>query len=498
MKNIFSMTTAEIFSALTDYFPSQTGKDDPLGYLFFRYIPLHDDFTLSFEKFRSNLISKIKALNADTDIESLADLALDLCSPYLHHLAPKEPEDPAQKIAFKINSPQSLLQDFQDKIYDGNTYYSDLKTFMVLSYVYNQDCQHDHITKKFISSYFNKRKCKSSPNFSNLGRHSRHVYDKLSAIQKTQKENYANSSLKPHPFMDGILNYTKKELSINNYYDIDVFLGLIFSPLKKSNPFISSPKKSLTSTTSFIDSFAGINLSNDLPFTLLEQLETNKISEARLTEHKIHIFNQFLLERLGCFNFINSLHATLQPVPNYLQNSIVLLELVNCPLLHFRLDILKLYKAYYKKHFSFNLHLLSLWNDHLLRFIRFHISCTLPILDLTFHYLAHHATTNSSNIHSFHKSIDTFFESLDNSNHFKFYEYKNTTNFEIKPNLHPFPADTTSTTYKKLSSVAYAKLAHDSCYIPQNFNILDTLGRIDIEMKKHLKNNLVISETSLE
>lgn len=499
MKNLFSMTTTEIFSSLSDYLPPQTSKNDPLGYLFFRYIPLQDDFTLSFENFRSSLVDKIKALKADTEIESLADLALDLCYPYLHYLTPKEPEGILQQIVSKTNSLQPLFQDFQDRIYAGNLYYSELKTFMILSYVYSQNQQHGSIAKNFISSYFNKRNCKLTPGASNSNRSSRYVYDKLSAIQKKQKENYAANSQKPSPFLEGILDRTDKELSIKNFYDVDTFLGLIDSATKKSNPFIFSPKKSLTSPTSFIESFAGVNLSNDLPFTLLESLDANKISKARLSEHKLHIFNQFLLERLGCFNFINSLHnTTLQSVPNHLHNSIVLLELVNCPLLHFRLEILKLYQAYFKKHLSFKLHLLSQWNDHLLRFIRFHISCALPILDLTFHYLAHRATTNSSNLRSFYKSIDTFFENLDNNNHFKFYTYEDTTKFQIKPNLHPFPADNTSTPYKKLSSVAYAKFAHDSCYIPQNFNILNTLGKIDIEMKEHLKNNLVITETSLE
>lgn len=497
MKNLFSMTTAEIFSS-KDYSPSQSITNDALGYLFFQYIPLQDDFTLSFENFRSGLVDKIKALKADTEIESLADLALDLCYPYLHYLTPKEPEGILQQIVSKINSPQPLLQDFQDRIYAGNSYYSELKTFMILSYVYSQNQQHGHIAKNFISSYFNKRNCKLTPDTSNANRSSRYVYDKLSAIQKKQKENYADSPHKPSPFLEGILDRTDKELSIENFYDIDIFLGLIDSPTKKSNPFIFSPKKSLTTPTSFIESFAAVNLSNDLPFTLLESLDANKISEARLSEHKLHIFNQFLLERLGCFNFINSLHTTIQSVPNYLHNSVVLLELVNCPLLHFRLEILKLYQAYFKNHLSFNLHLLSQWNDHLLRFIRFHISCTLPILDLTFHYLAHHATTNSSNLCSFYKSIDTYFENLDNNNHFKFYTYEDTTKFQIKPNLHPFPKDNTSTPYKKLSTVAYAKLAHDSCYIPQNFNMLDKLCKIDIEMKEHLKNNLVITETSLE
>lgn len=476
MKNIFSLTTNGILSFPDEWLPSRVKEETPLGELIYRFIPLESDTLFSFKQFKADLIYKINKENAASDIELLADITIELCKPYLKYEANMRNIDHISKSDDFI--PYEPIQGFQDDFYT-KAYEEELKTFMILSYTYTQSKQH-RIKKNDISKLLTARDSTQTTA-------SRLVYDHLFKI-------YNNNKKFNTVFLGSFFNYQEQTILFSSRYDCEMILGLTASAVKSKNPFIFSEANKPTNLKSFIRSFKDINLNKHTRINALSYINSVDNKADKITENKLYILNQFMLERIGNFNLINRLYYLQQKLPLSIKNLTSLYELANCPLLHFRISLLDYFEAQYEKYFKYNRLEIPEWDFFLRKSIIHQITCTLPILDLVFHYLAYLAVKECSFSDLFESSIDKYFDRLVNNELFTFFQYDDTF---IPAPVHQFPSPIHSKNYTDLCDMVYEYLVHKSLYLSENENILKKLGNIYFEQQNLLRRELVPIQTNL-
>jgi len=474
LKNIFSLTTNEILSSPETWLPSRVKEETPLGELIYRYIPLEIDTLWSFRKFEAELIHKINDKKAASDVELLADLTIKLCKPYLKY------EQISSNINRLINPgdffPYELIQGFQDHFYT-KSYEEELKSFMILSYSYSQSKKRN-IKKNDISKLLRSSSITPRP-----------VYDHLYKI-------YNNNNNFNTAFLGSFLDYYEQTIIFTSWYDGEIILGLTASAVKSRNPFIFSQTNSPTNTKSFIKAFSHLSLNKHSRKNEFQFINKTDMKAGKITENKLYIFNQFMLERIGNFNLINRLYYFQQKTPLSIDNLTSLGELVNCPLLRFRISFLDYFEAQYEKYFKYNRLQIPEWDLFLRKSILHQLTCTLPILDLVFHYLAYLATNKCSLSALFESSIDKYFDELVANESFAFFKYSDIGSCIPSP-VHQFPSDMHNKNYTNLCDIVYECLLHKSFYISENENILKKLNHIYSEQQNLLRRELVPIGTNL-
>lgn len=476
MKNIFSLATTEFLS----HIKHNNEFIGPLEQAIYRYIPLEEINILfaDFAGYKNNLIKMIKEVSGDSDISKLAELTLSLCKPYLKYEV---------SISNTLLSPfkDSLvpiepIKEFSEFVYSESFIY-ELKTFMILSYVYSQSRCKLPIKKNAINKLLHQKRPSKSEDEGNA----RPIYDKLFKIYALNQNDFY--------YLNSFLDYRGKDITFNSWYDIEIVLGLIDSAARSKNPFVppKTGKSDPINIKRFLKAFQDININKHKQINILSCIDKTTIETYQLTENKIFIYNQFMLERIGNFNFINKLYNLQQKMSLSIENFPALFELANCPLLQFRLNFLEYCELQFNKYFKGNRLQLPEWNFFLYRIILHQIMCTLPIIDLVFHYLAYLATSLPQFRSFFQTSIDNYFDKLTENKLYELYQYSDETTFTPVP-IQKFPPDIFNQNYTQLFIAVYNNLLYrsNSSFVQdfgkKLFDIYDGQQKTLIENLTHL------------
>lgn len=511
MKNLFSLTTDEIISVLAPK------SEDAIADLLQHYIPLSLPAVFEQLGYKKGLIKRIEDMGGDKDVMSLVDLTLRLCAPYLKYKISTDMMSRYSNYASPGGVfPFDQVTDFQNNFYQEENFFSELRSFMILSYVYTKSKRAGYIAKHSFAQILNLRnpvntstrkppkKVKKIKSRTETETINRRLYDKLSNLYafpgKKHKDKIKPSSF----FLPTILEYTKEKLRFSSWYDGEIMLGLINSLEKKKNPFIvlvndapnnqSSGPLSLQPTNMllFLKAFRHISLNNASPMNTKTCLSSEYIQKAAITDPKIFTYNQFFLERVGCLNYINALYDLQTATPLLKSIPTPLIELINCPLLRFRLSLIDYYKRSYTTHFLHSPYDLPEWDKYLTNVIRHLVLCTLPILDLVFHYLAHLATTHCTNNNaSFEHSINRYFNDLVKENIFAFYQYSDSGSFIPMPTQYKMPPDVLDADYTKLVDTIFSLFLRKSFHIAKNHALTTKLKQIHDAQQDFLTKALV-------
>ena len=309
MKNIFSFSTHELLSLLTNCLASNNNSIDEasndLGQLIYRYIPLHDVDEFTFKAFNERLINKIETKSADSNIIKLAELTLDLCQPYLKYEFSTSASDHLKTLIHSGSFiPFEQIETFQNDFYTNHSYRDQLIDFVILSYVYTKskiNIPSDNFLKIFAYNVPPDSECDLKV-----------VKDKLSRMNP--RRNNSTTQTKPPPFLLPFFEYDTKDPIFNSWYDGQIILGLINSHAKTKNPFVDIESKKHTNLQSFLKSFHNINLNAKRKLDITSLIEDKSINKTDLS-NRIYTYNQFLLERIGNFNFINKVYSIQEKPP---------------------------------------------------------------------------------------------------------------------------------------------------------------------------------------
>ncbi|CQR73449.1 hypothetical protein SOV_52220 [Sporomusa ovata DSM 2662] len=478
MKNIFSLTTSDF---LSDISLCKKQKIELLEQVIYRYIPLKSNIVHGFTEYKEDLINIIKEASGDSDIVKLAELTLSLCDPYLKH------EVQVSNAAFIQSNnfiPVQPIKEFLECMY-SDLFINELKTFMILSYVYSLSKCKSPLKKKIISRILNFKKYNSVSGESNP----RPIYDKLNKIYILNKNDFV--------YLSSFLDYKDTQITFNSWYDSEIVLGLIDSAVKSKNPFVpKTDELEPTNIRLFIKAFQDISINKHTRIKMLSLVDNASIKKYHLSENRFYIYNQFFLERIGNFNFINKLYNLQQKLSLSIDSLSALLELTNCPLLRFKLDFLDFCESQYNKYFEHHRLELPEWNLFLHQSILHQLLCTLPILDLVFHYLAYLATEFCQFKAFFKTSIDNYFNELIKTELYDLFEYSPENPFVPNP-YYKFPSDVSNQNYIDFSNKVYRTLTHRSNYMSERDNIYKKTDEINSAQQISLIKELVNLQPAL-
>lgn len=479
MKNVFSLTTNFFLSHISHCSKQEI---DNLEEVIYRYIPLESDILYGFTELKENLINTIKEVSGDSDIVKLAELTLRLCKPYLKH------EVAISNTTFTpFNNkffPSQPIKEFLDCMY-CDSFNNELKTFMILSYVYSHSKCKSPIKKNAIYKIYNCKKYGSV----DMGSNPRSIYDKLLKIYNLNKADFT--------YLSAFLDYKGNQITFNSWYDSEIVMGLIDSAVKSKNPFVQRTNGlEPTNIKLFIKAFQDISINKHTRINIISLIDKDIIKKHHLSENRLYIYNQFFLERIGNFNFINKLYSLQQKMSLSVESLPALLELTNCPLLRFKLDCLDFCESQYDKYFENNRLELPEWNLFLYQSILHQLLCTLPILDLVFHYLAHLATENFQFKAFFETSIENYFDELIETKSYDLFEYSEELPFVPNPR-HKFPSDVSNQNYTKLLDMVYRDLSNRSHHMSTQNNLYKKLDDINSSQQNSLIGKLVDIHTAL-
>ena len=223
-----------------------------------------------------------------------------------------------------------------------------------------------------------------------------------------------------------------------------------------------------------------------------------------------YIFDQFLLERLTGINFINSLYQQSMKIPDSITK--ILAHFISSPLCNARMKMLD-YQVKLIGDSEFHEYIShewyeELWGKTLQILLEYHLNCTLPVLDLMYHYmmgLAFEKSLIPSKEH-YMKSMDDYFFSVckssdenndktaskeNNHNDDEFLFFRENNNKIIIPKRCAFPLKdmNPNISYDTFASIIYRQFYHDMARRADN-NLFRILEQSDIR-------NIIIEKFSM-
>lgn len=483
---MYSIIPSELSIKLVNNDDSETC--DRIGELIYRYIPLTGiNVILGFSDFKAALVNEI--IGASDNIEHIADIAIKICEPYLKYEIPHNVGD--QYTNF-MNPNQNLIpylqiKKFSKEIYDNTSYLSELKSLLVSSYFYTKSKKKLKLSQ-LTSLYGAKLNDSSTAD--------RILYDKMHKIyQSIKNTNFSITASSLATFLEH--DPISEKFFFDSCYDSEIFLGLIHSSVKSKNPFIDSLKK--TNLNKFLDCFHDININKNNRINSPSFIKELFMNEHGVNENIFQLYNNFFLERLTNVNFINRLYSIQKKFDFSQENILPLIEFTNSPLLQFRLKILNLYEENYISYFKYNPLFLPEWNRYLSNILLHQLVCTLPIIDLVFHYLMYLRNSKLNKAHKFgeksqfSQSVCTYFKKLASNKSSYFFDYGKNNDYIPTPCLYKSPKNVLDKTYTDLSNAVFENLIYKTKNLSENENLLAKLDVIHDMQQDFLQQALLNS-----
>lgn len=455
MKNIFCFLENEFLQDITN-----------IENLIYNMIPLREleNPVCTLDDFKTKCKNLIKE---NTSIEDTADLTIDLCYNYLFPRIPKlSKEDTMIAPAFNTGELYPPLKNFNNIIFQEykNCYKNDLKNLMVLSYFYTQNKASGYIAKEnndlidfFINEVSSK---KDSTNESDL----KPIVNKFYYFSR---ENNKQPIL---PFFFETTNGSERQSTkFISDLDIEILLGLIHSPNKKKNPFITGANiDEPLNIYSLLKHLKFITISSQSTHSILHYKHNENLSVSLLA-----VYNNFFLERITNLNFINALYSFKVNAPiEYQYFPFELINFAASPLINTRLIILKAIKEILNNH-SYSMQEYNYFSTYLKTIFLHQILCVIPITQLVFYYLMSLKTNNQFANKDLLEDLQKYFfnEKDQELYYFKLEKIKKSGNENLVPSRVsiPFKADKNKE-YMKLARQIYRQfILKSDYYSSQNF-----------------------------
>ena len=359
MENLFS----SISSGAKIELLNNEHKRRALAMYLFRFAPLNTEFTQDkqSEETPEDLINSIKEMTTKKSISELIELVLQLGAPYWKFECSRSFEEMWAYLNKRIvcDPPPELGQALRD----------DLKMWLSLSLFYSSVfLDNSHIKKGELNTI-----CPSKSN-------------------KRTFYQYLNNFKKRSPiFLEAF--YNGENIDTTNFLDLEIISKIVSSVDYFKNSFLLSAERPNNLPKNPLRLFADLTLNPEAPSEFLSNLLSyGENPVTRKFNYQIcAIYNQFLLERISCMNFLSVFaNCYLENEPNlfkYTGTNLFrlkwLIDMVSSPLLNFRLAFLK-YFARSNPTFESDENIVAI---HLSRFIDYHLRCTIPLLDLLIHFV---------------------------------------------------------------------------------------------------------------
>lgn len=324
---------------------------------------------------------------SDTVFNEIADIAIDIGSPYIWKKPYVGPNHIYADGSLGILKDTFLAQTL------GADYGNDLRHLMILSYFYTQSMPWPtkdsgytvpkiKMTSSFISGYLLRKKEWQGQEGTDT--------DGIQPNALTNKV-YEFFRKTPYYFSPPFLGI--KGSTHSSYLDIEALISLV-SSRGSSNPYAYHDAFPKTfDIRKFLDLFAGITLDDDPRISMWDEFpykDDPRQPEYDISCQELAVFNQFFLERMTNANFIFELYgykniALKNKFPFTLTDTLG--KFRHLTLLRTRLNILRFHKdnLQYLKKFS-NEDMLK-WIEFLNEFLAYQLFCTVPILAYVFHYV---------------------------------------------------------------------------------------------------------------
>lgn len=247
---------------------------------------------------------------------------------------------------------------------------NELTSFLVLSYFY----RYSHSNPPEVSDRHNRD--------SSLTECFNILANKEDALYR-RKDNFCRqASLFKEVFLSAP---GKNSFDIQTPYDLELLECMLSSLRKNCNPFVLSQRENQINfdVKSILNRYERMDFPKDNSILRIDEALKDTVYED-YPKASFPIYNQWLLERLTAVNFLCRYQALREHASPQSPLFSALESYVTCPLLDFRMRLLDFHESrgtifYDKQSMELWCHYLTLVLNQLLR-------CTLPVLDLTFHY----------------------------------------------------------------------------------------------------------------
>ena len=356
-------------------------KRESVARYLYRYAPL--DYSTNFQtmsdKTPKTLVSSIHEIAKGKTVADLADVTLQLGAHYWRFDNSSTFRDMWDSFehgpigaSYGVNLPKikDMLQD---------SLQSDLKRWMLLSLFYSSSYQSsEELQIPTLSRIL-------YPNNSErlFGQRLKKFYEKsplfLKAFFQPPKKSVSNE---------------KRYIDIDNFLDLEIISKIISTKLASANSFILSNQRPKVMPDNPLELFDDLTLVPEKVSDVLQKLlEDNENRFSRILNPEIcTVYNHYLLERISCMNYMacfsnllsNSIHNEYSFGTFNLLNAKGLLDMAASPLLNFRLAFLKTFFSVFHWKSDGPSSLFPLYAE---RFIAYHFRCTIPIMDVLFHFI---------------------------------------------------------------------------------------------------------------
>ena len=457
MYHIFTTLPTELLIKLHDAGNCQKTLEAVESFIF-RFIPLSDQVEgetssslITIQERRENLINIMKkeigksGRSTYDSVRRIAKLTLYLCNDFL--LMPENatflPAESNKSLSSSTLDDYKPVKEWMADLQNSLFKCDELENFLLLSYFYNGT---------FIAP-------DEESNSSKLKKEEKIKQKDLQSIvddvrndpdaKKSKISDYVSNFQKKDPlFLSAFILPSGKQRTKSsagnkmnvNKWDIICFqtpldfpiLTSIISTTKKSSPFIineTEQSQDLDLRTFFNENTWMLHYSSEIKGGSIQKHLCQMKELSYYTAETAYVFDQYLLERLAGINYINALYSLSQSIPDSILQS--LMKFMSSPLCNMRMRLLEFHAELQKDNLfqEFISHELNeqIWNIYLINLLEYHLNCTLPILDVVFHYLMALALKESliTSGEDYRNSMEQFFSDLCKSDKFKFYQMKN-------------------------------------------------------------------------
>lgn len=479
MNNIFTNIPEDV---LTRLHPEKYTRKtfESIETFIFRFTPLaenvlgeHAHLVMSFAELHEQLsqalaitLKQAESANSGTYtldiVMHISELTLDLCKDYISMpqavTFPSYP--PNNELYYAAIDPHHNLKSWMDELRRNFFDRDELRNFLLLSYFYSDTFEKDDsdcIGKKDWQDYIDA------------------IHGNENAAGSTISEKLGNFKRGKPLFLSAFMMHPEKAdtqkknpFHLRTPLDLPVITSIINTTSKSTNPFM------IEQTTANANVDLGQYLrksawmfhhSSRIKGDTIQKQVCQEQQFSYYTADVAYIYDQFLLERLAGINFINALYALHDSTPDSIVQTLGMF--MSSPLCNARMRLLK-FQERMQKDGQFQAYIAHEWNERvwntcLTNLLEYHLNCTLPILDVVFHYLMALAFESSliASREEYMQSMEKYFSNLCVSEDLAFYHVNSSGLFCPKRSPIPFDGLNKKLPYGKFAFNVYIHFYQD-------------------------------------